>query len=112
MHPILDTSEILHDLPWWISIWTGVLLSWGVYINMLLKHIESKQNNKSHNKMLEIPFITTMNVILFAYIILGPFLAKYINDTFIVINICYGTVLSVATYNVASVRRKLLLLNL
>ena len=105
MHSIINTADILHNLPWWISIWTGMILSWGLYINMLLKHIQSKQHNPT--KMYEIPFLNTMNIILFTYAILGPFLERYINDTFIVINICYSTILSLVTYNVAAVRKKI-----
>ena len=101
---ITTTETLLQNLPWGISIWSGVLLSWGFYLNLLLKYIvisENKKENVSMFGMNEIPFIHIANCVLLFYIIFGPFLAKYINDTFVVINIFYSTFLSCTTFNVS-----------
>lgn len=94
-------NTLLHNLPWGISIWAALLLSWGFYLSLLVKH-NVQVGKPTIISLREIPFIHFANIMSLSYIVFGPFIEKYINDTFIVFNIFYTTFLIAVSLSLLS----------
>lgn len=84
-------EQLLSKLPYILTIWTSVILCWGLYINSLMfKALTVPASSDAHASRLCSACCTAMaNIILLCYLMFEPQLARNFGDAVIVINVFY-----------------------